>query len=242
MKTISQQRGALYCFSPPVMLATFAIEIIFALYTVWRYRLDATARLVVAILVFLAIFQGTEFLLCGGLMLEGGVWSRIGYVSISMLPPLGLHLAYKLADKNAGALVVTSYLSAAAFIAYFAFASQAISGHTCYANYAVFDVASGLSWPYIVYYYGWMLVGTFLTFAWAPSAPAHRRRALYALLAGYLALFIPTTAINVIDQSTIAGIPSIMCGFAVILAFLLATEVSPNSLAKREIPLMRRVR
>lgn len=225
----------MYCFSPPVMLATFLIEITFAAWIVWRYHMSTIARLVVAILVFLAAFQATEFLLCGGMVLEGGTWSRIGYATITVLPPLGLHLAHQLANKKAGKLVAASYVTGAMFIAYFAFFTQAISGHTCYANYAVFNTASGLTNWYTLYYYGWMSIGTFLAWKWAPTLETNRRHALYALFAGYLALFIPTTLVNIIDQSTMAGIPSIMCGFAVILAFLLATKVAPNSLdAKSE--------
>ncbi len=209
------------------MLATFTLEIAFAVYTVWRYSTTTLTRLVVAILVFLAIFQGTEFLLCGGFALQGGTWSQIGYVSITMLPPLGLHLAYVVAKKKAGAIVALAYASAALFIGYFAFVTNAISGHTCYANYAVFDTASGLAPWYTLYYYGWMLVGTHFAWKWAPKLPKNRRQALYALFGGYLALFIPTTAINIIDRSTTAGIPSIMCGFAIVLAFLLTVKVVP---------------
>src|SRR5687768_2570427 len=83
----------LFCFSPPVMIATFAIEIALAIYAVWRYKLNTISRLVVSLLVFLAIFQFAEYMLCGGFGVDGFTWSRIGYVSITMLPPLGLHLA-----------------------------------------------------------------------------------------------------------------------------------------------------
>jgi hypothetical protein len=39
---------------------------------------------------------------------------------------------------------------------------------------------------------------------------------------------LPTTAANIVDPSTIAGIPSIMCGFAVILAIILTGFVIPR--------------
>lgn len=216
------------------MLATFTIEIVFALYILWRYKFTPITRLIVSLLSFLALFQGTEFLLCGGLAFEGGTWSRIGYASITMLPPLGIHLAYLLANKKPGVVVAASYVTAAAFVAYFAFATQAISGHTCYANYVMFDTADGAAIPYTLYYYGWLAIGTFLTFKWAPTLDTHRKTALYALMMGYLALLVPTTTITLIWNETIAGIPSIMCGFAVMLAGLLTLKVAPESIKLRQ--------
>lgn len=220
----------LYCFSPPVMLATFAIEITFAIYILWRYKFTPITRIIVSLLTLLAVFQGTEFLLCGGLAFEGGTWSRIGYAAITLLPPLGIHLAYLLADKKPGILVGASYVTAAMFIGYFAFATQAISGHTCYANYATFNTADASVIPYAAYYYGWLFIGTFLTYKWAPTLDKNRKAALYALMAGYLALLIPTTTVTVIWNETVAGIPSIMCGFAIILAGLLTLKVAPESI------------
>lgn len=220
----------LNCFSPPVMIATFAIEVIFAAYILWRYKFTPITRLVVALLLLLATFQGTEFLLCGGLALEGGTWSRIGYGAITLLPPLGIHLAYLLADKKPGIVVGLSYITCAAFLGYFAFATQAISGHTCYANYVTFDTADGSTIPYTIYYYGWLFIGTFLTFKWAPTLDKHRKGALYALMAGYLALLIPTTTVTLLWNETTAAIPSIMCGFAIILATLLTLKVAPESI------------
>lgn len=224
----------MYCFSPPVMLATFAIEIAFAMYILWRYKFTPITRLIVLLLSFLAIFQGTEFLLCGGFAFEGGTWSRIGYAAITMLPPLGIHLAYLIANKKPGAVVGLAYVTSAMFIAYFVFATQAISGHTCYANYVVFDTADMSKLPYTMYYYGWLFVGTFLTFNWAPKLDKHRKAALYALMAGYLSLLIPTTTITLIWNETISGIPSIMCGFAIILAGILTFKVAPESIKLRK--------
>lgn len=223
-----------YCFSPPVMLATFAIEIIFAAYILWRYKFTPITRLIVLLLTFLAVFQGTEFLLCGGMALSGGTWSRIGYAAITMLPPLGIHLAYLLADKKPGPVVAFAYITCAAFIAYFVFATQAISGHTCYANYVTFSTHDASVIPYAVYYYGWLFVGTFLTWKWANTLDKHRKAALYALMTGYLALLIPTTTVTLIWDETLAGIPSIMCGFAIILAGILTMKVAPESIKLRK--------
>lgn len=216
------------------MLATFVIEIMFAAYVLWRYKFTPITRLIVAMLGFLALFQATEFLLCGGLALSGGAWSRIGYGAITLLPPLGIHLAYHLAKKKPDAVVAAAYITCAAFVAYFVLAAQAVSGHTCYANYVTFDTADASAVPYTLYYYGWLFVGVFLTYKWAPLLDKHRRAALYALMGGYLALLIPTTTITLLWNETVSGIPSIMCGFAIILAGLLTLKVAPESIALKK--------
>lgn len=227
-------QGKLFCFSPPVMLATFMIELIFAVYILWRYKMTAITRLVVSILACLGIFQAAEFMICGGMGIEAGTWSRLGYASITLLPPLGLHLVHAIAGKQKTYLVSAAYASAVAFVAYFVFATGAISGQTCYANYAVFQGGSPASEIlYALYYYGWLIAGVSLAFAYAKqsrkAAPALRSLAL-----GYLAFMLPTTTVNLIDPSTISGIPSIMCGFAVLLAFVLVIRVAPQSIVKRD--------
>lgn len=52
--------------------------------------------------------------------------------------------------------------------------------------------------------------------------------ALLYLGIGYASFMLPTTIVYLIDQTTIAGIPSIMCGFAVLLALCLVFAVLPN--------------
>lgn len=219
----------LYCFSPPVMLATFIIEISFAFYTVWRYQMTLVSRLVVSILVCLAVFQAAEFAVCGQLGFHGNELSRLGYGAITLLPPLGLHLTHVIAGKKSRWLVGTAYVSCVAFLLYFVFMTGAISGNTCYANYVVFDTHAASTKLYSLYYYGWLLISTFFAWRWGLEAKKRIKSALYALALGYVSFLLPTTTVNIIDPSTISGIPSIMCGFAVILAFVLVSQVLPNS-------------
>jgi hypothetical protein len=223
------------------MLATFLIEIIGAMYIVWRYKMTDISRLIVAILVCLAIFQGAEYMLCGGFGVQGGLWSQVGYSAITLLPPLGIHLSLAIAGKKRPVVLVAAYATAIAFIGYFVFATGAISGHTCYANYVTFASEHGQVsiLAYALYYYGWLFVGVWQAFRFASIAKEKAiKSALIALGIGYSAFIIPTTAFNIIDPATLAGIPSIMCGFAVILAFILITKVAPDSLRqKNDAPL-----
>ena len=99
-----------YCFSPPVMIATFFIEIGLAIYVAWRYKLNEVTRLAVALLTFLAIFQLAEYNVCeGSFGINSLGWARLGYVAITLLPPIGFHLATKIAGQKQYGLVAFAY-------------------------------------------------------------------------------------------------------------------------------------
>lgn len=223
----------LFCFSPPVMIVTFVVEIIMAVWVLWRYGLDHITRLVALILVNLAIFQLAEYFICtGALGLTDVQWARIGHVAITLLPPLGLHLGLRLAKKRNPALLAAAYGTAAAFGGLFLLSSNAVQEGVCLGNYVIFERGAGLlfwPWSYALYYYGWLFAGVYTAWTYAANSnQRHLKRALYGLMAGYLAFIVPTTAVNLIDPSTITGIPSIMCGFAVMLAFALTFWVVPE--------------
>lgn len=219
----------LYCFSPLVMITTFIIEVACAVYVLVRYKLNPVSRLAVAILVGLAVFQLAEFNVCTTPWgIDSLTWARIGYVAITALPPLGLHLAARIAKKKIPGLVVTAYASGALFACIFLFAGHGMTRQQCLGNYVIFQIAPWSVWPYAVYYYGWLLVTVGLSLYWARSAKKNLRAALILLAVGYGAFILPTTFVNIVDPSTIAGIPSIMCGFAVILALILTGLVLPR--------------
>ncbi len=227
MKFLKTDR--LYCFSPPVMIATFAIEIICAVYVVIRYKLTPVTRLAAAILMGLAVFQLAEYNVCEGAWGVGSLtWARIGYVAITLLPPLGLHLAVRLAGERKRLLVGLAYATAAIFAYIFLFVGQGMASQQCLGNYVMFHIAPWASSPYGLYYFGWLLVTVGYALTRAQKATHYTKEALYGLALGYLAFIVPSTAANLIDPSTLAGIPSIMCGFAVILAVILTTVVLPR--------------
>lgn len=231
MKYLKLKELKMYCFSPPVMLATFIIEIALALWTVYRYKLNEVGKLVVALLVFLAAFQIAEYNVCETGWIDSMLASRLGYAAITMLPPLGIHLVYALAGAKKRPLLIPSYVAGAAFIAFFLFVGPALSGHECLGNYVIFQMIPESTWLYTIYYYGLIIAGAWLCLRLQKQLKLWS--ALTGLAVGYMLLMIPTTTVNLIDQNTIAGIPSIMCGFAVFLALALVFWVLPRGGEKR---------
>lgn len=222
--------GRLYCFSPPVMIVTFIIEIALAIYVLARYKLTPVTRLGSAILLCLAIFQVAEYNVCeGALGLDSLSWARVGYVAITLLPPLGLHLATRIKGEQRSSLVVAAYASAAGFVAIFLLLGHGMQSQECMGNYVIFKIARWAVWPYAIYYYSWLVVGTI--YSWRAAAKVLsplKKKSLRMLSLGYISFIVPTTAAVVIDPSALSGIPSVMCGFAVIFAILVGLSVVPN--------------
>ena len=219
----------LNCFSPPVMLATFVFEVSMAIYTLWRYKLGPASRLSVLVLLTLAVFQLSEYMICeGGLGLEGLSWAKIGFVAITFLPPLGLHLVSVIGKSDKKLPLVLAYGSALVFSAYFLLAASGIESQVCGGNYVIFHISQALAIIYGVYYYGWLLFGIFACRQfYFVAKTAKIKRSMLALALGYISFLLPTTAVNLVDTSTMAGIPSIMCGFAVLLAAIISFVVLP---------------
>lgn len=219
------------------MLATFFIELFGAIYTIIRYKMDRVGKLVVAILLLLGIFQLAEYMICEVIDLPGFTWARIGYVAITLLPPLGISLAMALAGKKSLKWQVAVYAACGAFITYFLLANNSITGQVCAGNYVMFTAHPASMRLYGLYYFGLLAIGVHFSLTWRNQSKNRRtKKALLALAIGYMAFIIPTITANLINPATMAAIPSIMCGFAVLLAMTLLFWVLPNGGTLRKAP------
>lgn len=215
------------------MIATFAIEIGLLLYVLIRYKMSPLTRIVAATLFCLALFQFAEFFVCEGRQGLHEIFSRIGYMAITMLPPLGIHLVQTIAKRGSVHLTRAAYASGIAFALTFGLSGDAFQSYVCAGNYAVFQLASGLGGMYFTYYYFWLLVGVGLALYFAASANKQTREALLLQVFGYLSFILPTGIVNAIHPESINAIPSIMCGFAVIYAVTLAFFIVPRILKQK---------
>lgn len=216
------------CFSPPVMVATFIIEIVLLVYTLWRYKRTHLTWLIALMLLFLASFQLAEFQVCTG---TAGLaqWSHFGYIAITALPALGIHVISIMHKKSNRRLVWAAYGSSAVFIAYFLLSASSLQGQVCLGNYVTFRVNPEMTWMYALYYYGWLVITMLLSWIWGRRERQRQRRlAFFGFALGYAAFLLPTTTVNLLNSATTNGIPSIMCGFAVLFALVLVLIVAPR--------------
>lgn len=215
------------------MLATLTIETTLAIYALWRYKMTEITKLLTVFLLALATFQLAEYHVCTGG--SGAVqWSRLGFVAISTLPPLGIHMMHLLANKPNRRLVMGAYTSMVAFSAFFLASQTAFAGHQCTGNYVIFQFSDQVTGLYSLYYYGWLLAGIGLGIHWANQlkdkgkSSLKKLESVRALVLGYFVFLVPTAVANTVRPETRRGIPSIMCGFAVLLALILALYILPR--------------
>ena len=104
-----KRETVLFCFSPPIMLATVIVESALALWTLFRYRQHLLGKIAVVILLLLAAFQISEYQVCGNHSAEA--WSKFGLVAITLLPVFGLRLI-SLITKKKSFLVLGSIIAA----------------------------------------------------------------------------------------------------------------------------------
>lgn len=208
------------------MIATMVVELCLAAWVIFSYAARTPQRLIVAILVVLAAFQYAEFNICTSSSI-GLMWPRLGYDLITLLPPLGIHLATRMRREERTGLVMASYGAAVVFAATFTFGSNSIVSGVCGGNYVILLLQPYLSHLYGVYYFGLEFVALWLAFSTARQSTAKLREALRWLGVAYLTMMVPTFIIYYILPSVHVAIPSIMCGFAVGLALIVALRVAP---------------
>jgi hypothetical protein len=228
---IKYDESKLYCFSPPVMLFTFFIEIIFALYILFTSKLKPITALMVGILVFLSIFQLAEFQVCSNKSL---VWMRIGYVAITMLPPLGIHLIGMVTKRKW--LSYLGYSLAGIFIITFLFSTRSLIAANCGGNYVMVVTNGVIASKYFpLYYYTMLFIGLTDIANYIKSLPNTYKsnqpepQFLLWIMLGYLSFLGPTAAVYLLSLEARRGIPSIMCGFAVLLAVIIGLRAYPIS-------------
>ncbi|MDE2001254.1 MAG: hypothetical protein KGI60_01650 [Patescibacteria group bacterium] len=213
-----------YCFSPAVMAATFTIEFLLLIYTFIRYRMTEFGRLVMLTLFCLGTFQLAEFQICANSVPE--FWSRVGFIVITLLPPLGIHLISLITGRRH--YIVFSYTLAFLFGTIFLFAPYAITGAVCGGNYIIFNTAQPLAWTYGMYYFGFLFLGIWEALEDIKGASRQDFPLRLWMIAGYLSFMVPMDIVYFMVPAARAAIPSIMCGFALTFAFLLGFVIVPR--------------
>ncbi len=217
------------------MVATVIVEAIVILWLLYKYKLNTVGRLIVAALVALGVFQISEYFVCTGTVGSAENWSRLGFVAIATLPVLGLHIIHTINKSPAKNIIRAGYASMSVFILYFIFSPSAFSGYMCTGNYVIFQIGTIPAIFFGMYYYGWLMTALFLGYKWLGhiDRESNARKATIGLMLGYLVFLVPTAIANTVRPETRAGIPSIMCGFAVIFALILGLYIMPLVSEKR---------
>jgi drug/metabolite transporter (DMT)-like permease len=118
---------------------------------------------------------------------------------------------------------------ALAFVTFFVFVPQSISGATCGGNYVILNIEPSLHSLYGYYYFGFLLLGIWEALEGIREDNKKRmtKRALFWFIIGYLSFILPLTLVYTFLPMTRIAIASVMCGFAVIFALILAFKIAP---------------
>lgn len=224
---MKKRQTILYCFSPPVMLATFIIEIVLMLFVLYKHRMSLVGRIISIQLFCLAMFQLAEFNVCGKAQ-AAVFWLSIGFVAITLLPALGIHLIQAVSRRGPSYISLIAYATSLAWIGFF-LRAEAMSGHVCAGNYVIFQLNPRYDIPYLVYYFFWLLFGIAMALYIARDSNTRAKNALVWQVIGYLSFLLPVAIANAVKPSTIEGIPSIMCGFAIVYAIILVLKIIPDA-------------
>ncbi len=212
----------LFCFSPLATTITFIIELTFAIYTLVLYRRSRVGQISVLLLVCLGLFQLSESVICGGNNFPG--WTRFAFVCITLLPPLALELVTLVTGKKTWPYV--GFACAAIFEALIVFLPQIFNRTSCTGRFVIFDANAAFLYAYGTYYLGFIAIGIgqLIHALWKRYG---EREAESWLLAAYASFVAPTLFLYAFFVTTRAGFSSIMCGFAIIFAFILALKILP---------------
>ena len=152
---------------------------------------------------------------------------KLGYVSITLLPALW-HTFGCSGSSQGIPNFAAAYATSAAFIYYFVTNADSVISNVCTANYAVFRHArhSAITIWHILLRLALVGVATAMYYARKNTKIAEPLRWLALWLRIIYHTYITRKHFN---PRTLRAIPSVMCGFAVILALIIAFRVLPLS-------------
>ncbi len=215
--------ASFFCFNPFVTFLTGTLEIVIAFFACIRYSKSSFGRIAAVALILLSIFQFAEYTICA----SGNsiLWNKAAYIATAFLPAIGIHLiAHALRHTR---MTQIAYLLATTIALSIAIIPGAFTSTYCTGTFVVFQLNDPLRIAFGGYYALFILLGiTQLTQALINKTGDFELN-LWLLL-GYLSFVIPTLIVYIIASSSRIAIPSVMCGFAVLLAVIIIGKVLPR--------------
>ncbi len=215
-----------------VSLIFFGIELAILIVVIIFNRDHPHFWEIVALLALLQLYQLSEFLVCIGV--NAGLITRIGFVVITFLPPVGYFLCtrvvkWKFPDYWFG------FAIALAFSVYFIYETSSVTFGECNPFFATYEstgtitIGEGvkaydlrISVLYGIFYHGsllysiWFLVEHLI---WGKDKIENKYAVI--VLIGFLAFMIPMLLMVIIWPQYAVAVASILCKYALILAVTL---------------------
>jgi hypothetical protein len=222
MNEESKSSVTFYCFTPMVSLATFVIELGLALFVLYRYKMTAFSRLAALIFILLGTFQLAEYKMCTGGNAQ--LWSKIGVASITLLPVMAMHLTTMLIRPSRWTCV--GYMLGVCIIAAIFYLPVPILPH-CTGKFVVLGFNDLFGMIFYLYYALFLFIALEMIVRTMRNHKGDEQELFWALMV-YLAFLVPTAVVYFMITTSRAGVPSIMCGFAVFGALVVVFKELPR--------------
>ncbi len=208
-------------YSPVLGLVTGVLEVVAGAYVSSSPGRKTVLRPVAAILFFLAAYQFAEVAVCAHP--DTLILSRLAYLIIAWLPPLGLWLAVTLDARRIKTFKPVSlfYFAAAGVLSLWILAAPGVIARSvCELVLARYFPSRPFDVVFAVFYQTGLLATVFGSgLAMAKADDAVLRKHLANLQLGVLGFMFPSLAVRLLFAGRPGDLlPSVMCHFAFILA------------------------
>ncbi len=220
-----QSTNTLFCFTPLVSLATFIIEISFALYLLFKYRTTRFSRIGIALLVCLGLFQFSEYLICMEPQYTD-LWIKIGYIAITLLPALGIHLISIITRRHT-TLMSSSYIYAGVLVVAIVLIPQVALVATCQPDFVDITMSTWFGQFHGAYYIAYLLAAVYTLWYSLHKHIGDSSEEKW-LLISYAAFIVPTVVLFYLKVISHLVLPSVMCGFAALATIIFIMIVTPR--------------
>lgn len=223
---MKKNEHTLYCFTPLVTLATFVVEFVFGLYTLYKYRKTTFGKVAAFGLFGLATFQLAEWMVCG-VTGNPDFWMRFGFVGTALLPAIGLNLVHLISNRKYKYLTQFGYLFAAVVSLMLIFQAGKDLYFACMGTFVAFQLGTLTDAVYLGYY---VIILGFAIIILLRNIIAKKKHVQISILTLVLLLvfIVPTYVLYLFHVISGASVPSIMCGFAIIAAVILVAKILPK--------------
>lgn len=213
-------------YSPLLSIVTAVIEVLVAMWAFTGQGRKSVKAAAAAILLFLASFQILEVLICAATP-PSLFFSRIAFMCVAWLPPLGLLLISLLTGRRGIKIIAGLFLSAALILnILIPLTSHFVTRTVCRVVFTLFRNESPLFLAYCIFYWLGLMSMAGFSLAGSRTAPPREQQQLRLMAAGTLGFIIPSlVSVLLFPSLTRSSLPSIMCHYALFLALALMTII-----------------
>jgi len=204
------------CFTPIVSLSTAILEFVVATAILVFCRKSLINRFFPLLIYILGFYQFTEFMLCTSNY--PFFWAKIGFITYSFLPAVGLHFVMKLTNRKYN--YITLYMIPVIFSLMAFLKPGFIIESTCTTFFVIVikDLFNSLfSYIYGLYYFGFIMLFCYFLFNSFNKEKNQLKRKSYAIIfAATLITLLPALVLFLIFPAFKIMFPSVYCEFAVL--------------------------